>query len=277
MTQQSPTHPKGGWRQEEIDLLFSAVQEASDSGVPLRDVFAQVGDRLSRKPNSIRNFYYARVREMPELAARQAPFRSFSDEELHQLLRHVLISRGQGQSVRACVTQLAGGDRAGMLRYQNKYRSTIRSRPELVSRVMAQLTEEGVAYVNPYAGEALPEHPAMPVLQKQAELSGDPQLAQLFSSLDHLLALALAPRTPVQDSDAQRRADRLSAQLDVLRIEPDNEQTRSEHLRTETEGMVTLLKEYIALPKDDRLSHAEQFCEQAAARLSAVECALMEP
>ena len=117
----------------------------------------------------------------------------------------------------------------------------------------------------------------MPSLQKQAELSGDPQLTQLFSSLDHLLALALAPRNPAQDSDAQRRADRLSAQLDMLRIELDNEQTRSEHLRTETEGMVTLLKEYIALPKDDRLSHAEQFCEQAAARLSAVECALMEP
>ena len=63
----------------------------------------------------------------------------------------------------------------------------------------------------------------------------------------------------------------------MLRIELDNEQTRSANLRTETEGMVTLLKEYIALPQSDRLSHAEQFCEQAAARLSAVECALMEP
>ncbi|MGN0776394.1 MAG: hypothetical protein ACI4MM_06910, partial [Candidatus Ventricola sp.] len=110
-----------------------------------------------------------------------------------------------------------------------------------------------------------------------AELSGDPQLAQLFSSLDHLLALALAPKAPAQDSDAQRRADRLSAQLDMLRIALDDEQTRSANLRSETEGMVTLIKEFIALPKNDRLSHAEQFCQQAAERLSAVECALMKP
>ncbi|MGN1250199.1 MAG: hypothetical protein ACI4XW_08945 [Candidatus Spyradocola sp.] len=271
--------PHGGWQKSEIDALARRIDEAAKTGESLRSVFDQLGQELGRKPNSIRNFYYAQVRSQGgDSMGRALPFETFSQEEVEQLVRSVLTARAQGMSVRACVRKLADGDRTLMLRYQNKYRSTIRSRPELVSRVMAQLTEEGVAYVNPYAGsEALPEHPAMPVLQKQAELSGDPQLAQLFSSLDHLLALALAPRAPAQDSDAQRRADRLSAQLDVLRIELDNEQTRSEHLRTETEGMVTLLKEYIALPKDDRLSHAEQFCEQAAARLSAVECALMEP
>lgn len=56
------THPRGGWQQEEIDLLFSAVKEAAENGRPLRDVFSEVGGQLSRKPNSIRNFYYARVR-----------------------------------------------------------------------------------------------------------------------------------------------------------------------------------------------------------------------
>ena len=85
------THPKGGWKPEEIDLLFQAVQNAS--GTPLRDVFAQVGAQLSRKPNSIRNFYYARIREQPSLALRQTPFRSFSSDEVHQPLRDVLIGR----------------------------------------------------------------------------------------------------------------------------------------------------------------------------------------
>ena len=50
------THPRGGWQQEEIDLLFSAVKEAAENGRPLRDVFSEVGGQLSRKPNSIRNF-----------------------------------------------------------------------------------------------------------------------------------------------------------------------------------------------------------------------------
>ena len=270
--------PHGGWQKSEIDALTRRVDEAAKSGESLRSVFDQLGQELGRKPNSIRNFYYAQVRAQGEEGmGRALPFETFSPDEVEQLVRSVLTARAQGMSVRACVRKLAGGDQTLMLRYQNKYRSTIRTRPELVSRVMARLREEGVAYVNPYAGEEPPEGEALPRLHKQAELSGDPQLAQLFSSLDHLLALALASKSPVQDSDAQRKADRLSAQLDMLRIALDDEQTRSANLRAETEGMVTLIKEFIALPKGDRLSHAEQFCQQAAARLSAVECALMKP
>lgn len=270
--------PHGGWQKSEIDALTRRVDEAAKTGESLRSVFDQLGQELGRKPNSIRNFYYAQVRAQGEEGmGRALPFETFSPDEVEQLVRSVLTARAQGMSVRACVRKLAAGDQTLMLRYQNKYRSTIRTRPELVSRVMAQLREEGVAYVNPYAGEEPPEGEALPHLHRQAELSGDPQLAQLFSSLDHLLALALAPKSPVQDSDAQRKADRLSAQLDMLRMALDDEQTRSANLRTETEGMVTLIKEFIALPKGDRLSHAEQFCQQAAARLSAVECALMKP
>lgn len=270
--------PHGGWQKSEIEVLERRIGEAARSGESLRSVFDQLGKELGRKPNSIRNFYYAQVRtQSGENMGRALPFETFSQDEVERLVRSVLTARAQGMSVRACVRKLADGDRTLMLRYQNKYRSTVRSRPELVNRVMAQLSEEGIAYVNPYAGEAMAESETPARLQKQAELSGDPQLTQLFSSLDHLLALALAPHSPAQESDAQRKADRLSAQLDLLRIALSDEQTRSANLRTETEGMVTLIKEYIALPQAGRLSHAESFCEQAAARLSAVECALMEP
>ena len=41
--------------------------------------------------------------------------------------------------------------------------------------------------------------------------------------------------------------------------------------------MLTVLKEFIALPPGERPGHADVFCEQATARLSAVECALMAP
>ena len=105
---------------------------------------------------------------------------------------------------------------------------------------------------------------------------------QLFSALDHLLDLALAhaapaaqENAPAQDGEALRRADRLSARCDVLRIALDDEQGRFRRLRGEAESMVTLLKEYIALPEADRMSHCGDFCQQAAARLSAVECAMM--
>ena len=274
--------PHGGWQKQEIDALQKSIDEAAQTGESLRSVFDRMGETLGRKPNSIRNFYYAQVRAQSQDMGRALPFETFSQEEVERLVRSVLTARAQGMSVRACVRHLAGGDRTLMLRYQNKYRSTIRTRPELVQQVMDQLSCEGIPFVSPYAQEAHSPENAMAALEKRAEDSGDPQLRQLFSALDHLLNLALTPRESAQpplslpDGDAQRRADRLSARLDMLRIALDDEQSRRMQLQRETEQMVTMLKEYIALPDADKANRAHTFCAQAASRLSAVECALMQ-
>lgn len=274
--------PHGGWQKQEIEMLKQSVSEAAEAGESLRSVFERVGTQLGRKPNSIRNFYYAQLREHePGGGPRPLPFETFEPEQVEQLIADVLTARAQGMSVRACVRRLADGDKTRMLRFQNKYRSTIRTRPELVERVMQRLSEQGIPYISPYAAEAeAPRAQILPRLQEKAAGAGDPQLTQFFNGLDHLLDLALrAPDTSTNalaaDSDAQRRADRLSARCDMLRIALDDEQQRFGRLRGETESMVTLIKEYIALPENDRSSHLSAFCQQAAARLSAVECALM--
>ena len=269
--------PHGGWQQNEIDALKARIDEAEKNGDSLRSVFDQLALELGRKPNSIRNFYYAQLRAQGENdMGRALPFETFSAQEVEHLLRSVLTSRAQGMSVRACVRKLSDGDKTLMLRYQNKYRSTVRTRPDLVRKVMDDLSKEGVPYVSPYAAQESQD--ALPRMQRQAERSGDMQLMQLFSSLDHLLALALGPKDQPspQDDGAQRKADRLGAQCDMLRIALDDEQTRRESLARETGAMVTLIKEYIALPPRDRGAHTDAFCRQAAERLSAVECALME-
>ena len=54
--------PHGGWRQNEIDALKARISEAERSGDSLRSVFDQLALELGRKPNSIRNFYYAQLR-----------------------------------------------------------------------------------------------------------------------------------------------------------------------------------------------------------------------
>ena len=266
--------PHGGWQQREIDALKARIGEAERSGDSLRSVFDQLALELGRKPNSIRNFYYAQLRAQDDGGmGRALPFETFSPDEVESLLRSVLTSRAQGMSVRACVRRLSGGDKTLMLRYQNKYRSTVRTRPDLVHKVMDALSQEGIPYVSPYAGEESQD--VMPRLKQQAERSGDAQLVQLFSSLDYLLALALSPKEEsIADSGVQRRADRLGAQCDMLRIALDDEQMRRESLARETGAMVTLIKEYIALPVRERSAHTDVFCRQAAERLSAVECAL---
>ena len=280
--------PHGGWQQQEIDVLERTVSEAAQSGQSLRSVFERVSEELGRKPNSIRNFYYAQLRTQEGgTAPRALPFETFAPEEVEQLVERVLTARGQGKSVRACVRELSGGDKTRMLRYQNKYRSTVRTRPELVHRVMDRLSEQGVPFVSPYPQKESAQT-GLSALRGRASASGDPQLAQLFDGLSHLLDLALGDRDgqraaaspgdddALRDSDALRRADRLTARCDMLRIALSDEQERRTRLAKETGGMVTLLKEYIALPEAERGSRTEAFCHQAAQRLSAVECAMMD-
>ena len=223
MTQATINHPKGGWQQEEIDLLFSAVSEAAEQGKPLRDVFADVGAALSRRPNSIRNFYYARVHEMPGMAVRQTPFRSFTEDEVHHLLRQVLIGRGKGQSVRACVTELANGDRAGMLRYQNKYRSILKNKPEMLMEVAEELRMEGLpcpenaAACRHYERVVRPDETA----ERLVPHLTDPAVRSMVESLVTLLERKPQPEGMVpyaRLADAQREADRLKVEVDLLKM-----------------------------------------------------------
>ena len=232
---QTPIHPKGGWQQEEIDLLFSAVNEAAESGKPLRDVFAEVGDRLSRRPNSIRNFYYARVRETPELSCRKTSFRSFSEDELRQLLRNVLIGRGQGESVRACVTRLAGGDRAGMLRYQNKYRSVLKNKPELLMEIAEELRSEGMPCPENAAACRHYERTAQTndMLDPLRPHLGDPCVRAMVENLASLLrrsaSAADGPMVPYEKyAEAQRTADRLKVEVDLLKMALEDARALSE-------------------------------------------------
>ena len=60
-----------------------------------------------------------------------------------RLVEQVLTARAQGVSVRACVRQMADGDRTRMLRYQNKYRSTVRTRPEIVTENRSRKAGDG--------------------------------------------------------------------------------------------------------------------------------------
>ncbi len=212
---QLTTHPRGGWQQQEIDTLFQAVEDAAQTGKPLRDVFSDVGERLRRKPNSIRNFYYARVHESPELCARRAPFRSFTQEEVHALLRDVLMGRGQGESVRACVTRLAGGDRQGMLRLQNKYRSILKNHPEMLVEAAQELRMEGLPCPENAVACRKYERSRPAPLETLAPHMADPAVKTMVDALTELLSRQQAQS---KWQELQRENDRLKVENDLLKI-----------------------------------------------------------
>ena len=124
--------PRSGWNSRENELLAQQVRQAKGARLPLRTAFEAVARATGRCPNSVRNHYYA------ALHARQngvPAFIPFSEEEGAALVREILLSCTAGESVRSCTMRLAEGDTRRMLRYQNKYRSLLKSRPEFIRQI----------------------------------------------------------------------------------------------------------------------------------------------
>lgn len=138
----------GGWTEEETTQLFEEARRADEEGRPVKSVFAQIAAITGRKPNSIRNYYYLKLKENSSLA--KAAFVPFEDEEVESLLRTMLTAQAKGRSVRSVANELGNGDQKAMLRYQNKYRSTLRNNPELVRQVLSQLRSEGAEAFDPF-------------------------------------------------------------------------------------------------------------------------------
>lgn len=198
-----------GWQENETVRLFSAVQEAQKQGAPLRQVFENLSGDLKRKPNSIRNYYYTCLRQQPDTTPRVQSFVPFSAQESHDLLRQVLIGRGEGKSVRACVMQLAQGDHGRMLRYQNKYRALIKHQPELVRQVYQELQQEGLP--------CPAEHASRVTLSPTSCESNTPQgyLHQILQGVQGLMHCA------AQSENAQKHQltiDRMRVEQDLRRI-----------------------------------------------------------
>ena len=268
-----PRHAgKPGWQEAETARLFTAVKEANAAGAPLRSVFESLSGDLGRKPNSIRNYYYACLRQQPDAASRAPAFRPFTQEETHELLRQVLIARGKGVSVRACVMSLAQGSHSQMLRYQNKYRTILKTRPELIAQVCEELKQEGLPCpdVAPVPAVRIDHADAAfcdPEDAAAARLMAEPCVHHMLEGLKELLRRAAraeaSPEEAVQQKcrDLQRAVDRQQVQHDLQRIawEKDFDDCTA-HLHT----LIEALREYIGRDAEsDSLSDAVVALQEA--------------
>lgn len=178
-----------GWSDAEEKLLWETAEEAQDKGLPLKAVFEHIADRTGRKPNSIRNYYYQQVRERDADRPHAARFTPFTQNEVDDLMRQVLTAVGQGQSVRACLSRISGGDHSRMLRYQNKYRSVIKSRPEYVQTIVDQLQAEGVSCTAPSVNHRsrVDLREASAGMTLAARRTGDADLVRACEALQRLM------------------------------------------------------------------------------------------
>lgn len=153
------------WTINETRALFDLCDRAKTDGTSLTAVFKIMAERTGRSVNSVRNYYYSQSKTFelaPEVAqklgikpsgVRRDAFVPFEQCEIEGLLRVVLAAKGSGKSVRSAISELAGGDPKLALRYQNKYRSLLRTHRGTVERVMAELDRKGIKRYDPYKRE----------------------------------------------------------------------------------------------------------------------------
>jgi hypothetical protein len=79
-------------------------RRSTAAGLPLKAVFERIARETGRRPNSIRNYYYAQVAKREGGGARTARFVPFTEQEVVGLMEQVLRDRAQGRSVRSCLT-----------------------------------------------------------------------------------------------------------------------------------------------------------------------------
>ena len=245
---------RNGWTQEETDLLWKEIQAALDAGTPLRGVFDRTGQALGRKPNSVRNYYYMQMREKGgEEIRRAAPFDTFSDDEIHDLLRHVLLGRGSGRSVRACVMEMSGGDRSRMLRYQNKYRAILRKKPDLIEQVCRELKQEGL----PCPDVSITVFP-LPMDDETAASQPPPADPDVQAILRAAASLARRASDPVPEND------RLRVQRDLLLIQVED-------LQLAAKALVQDCKDFLGGEMEERKRNLPAFCDMLSVHVAKLE------
>ena len=239
------TGRRTGWSDSENKLLWETADEAQQQGLPLKAVFEQIARQTGRRPNSIRNYYYAQVRSREDGQPHAARFVPFTQAEVDWLMEQVLIARAEGQSVRSCLQKLSGGDHSLMLRYQNKYRAVIKTRPDYVRELVDRLNSEGVNCDTPHVNHRTRSdlNASCEQLVSESQRAGDADLARACDVICKYLR------------------DRRSGQLSPALFEAVSE-------------LISPIKDYLALPPEMRKAELEPFCETLAIQIGAVEATM---
>ena len=126
---------KGIWSNQEVKELFNQVEQTKKSGRPLKDAFIAHAERYTRKPNSVRNYYYHEIDQLGNDLNRlkklgidlekhkKTAIVFFSSNEEQSLMQEITKLIDSGMSVRKACLTLSNGNVEQMLRFQNKYRN----------------------------------------------------------------------------------------------------------------------------------------------------------
>ena len=153
-----------------------------------------------------------------------------------------------------------------MLRYQNKYRAVLRTRPALIAELVEKLRAEGVECPQPQVREraATPGSGALDQLMTGAKESGDPELLRACGVFARLIRGG-------QSGNDQARLDRMAVRLDLYRLAL-TDQTRALRSFCETADELSgIIKDFLIADRKERAERLDAFCDQLSERLGQLE------
>ncbi len=135
---------------KETDIIGLAEYIKGKGNRPLSQVFESYAMKSNKAKGTVRNLYYAMAKcsnSDKDFCDKYLNGNSLSVEKIVEfkkadeceLIKKVLLGRKDGRSVRSVIMEMAGGDGKLALRYQNKYRNAVKNKPELVSKIIAEI------------------------------------------------------------------------------------------------------------------------------------------
>jgi hypothetical protein len=138
-----------GYTEEEAKRLVDYVEQGKAAGKTLTKLFASYGDTHGRAKGSVRNYYYALMKNpkkderisklLDGRSLRVEKVREFTQEETDGALKDILSEKQKGVSIRRAIFNISDGNDKLMLRLQNKYRNVLKKEPDRIERVATEL------------------------------------------------------------------------------------------------------------------------------------------
>ena len=142
------------WTDEEVIKLFRFIEDGKKQNHNLSGMFSLYAKLTNRKPNSVRNYYYAELNELENNKERRKNLgidislhqkveqKEFTEDETENLVLEILRLTSKGISVRKACMQLADGDIDKMVRLQNKFRAVVVKNKSLYEKCLEKLNME---------------------------------------------------------------------------------------------------------------------------------------
>ncbi|MBQ3219486.1 MAG: hypothetical protein IJB32_02710 [Clostridia bacterium] len=137
-----------GYKEKDVMNFAEFIKNRGNES--LSETFEKYAIKSKKAKGTVRNLYYALAKrsnkdqEFCEKYLGGKPISvgsiiEFDSKDEKELITKVLLGKKEGRSVRSVIMEMAGGDGKTALRYQNKYRNAVKNKPQMVSKIIAEI------------------------------------------------------------------------------------------------------------------------------------------